>query len=163
MLTKFIIGALIVLASFFISTPINAHALSGKASWYGPGFQGRLTANGETYNMYDMTAAHKTLPFGTIVAVTNLNNGRSARLRITDRGPYIHGRVIDTSKAAAIQLGFLDSGVAPVSIDVIYLGDNAYQHRVKPIKKSSSKRYLKKTKKKYAIKRKYKRFKKHKR
>lgn len=166
MFIKFVIGALIALTSLLISSPLFAHALTGKASWYGPGFQGRLTANGERYNMHEMTAAHKTLPFGTIVAVTNLNNGRSVRLRITDRGPFIKGRVIDTSKAAAIQLGFIDSGVAPVELEVIYLGDNAYQHQTRPIKSSFKKplkkmknRVVKKAKKKQALKRKYKRFK----
>ncbi|MGB3509978.1 MAG: septal ring lytic transglycosylase RlpA family protein [Microcoleaceae cyanobacterium] len=91
----------------------------GGASWYGPGFHGNLSASGERFNQYAMTAAHKTLPFGTKVRVTNLNNGRSAVVRINDRGPFIRGRVIDVSAAAARVLGMINSGVAPVKVEVI--------------------------------------------
>ncbi len=91
----------------------------GMASWYGPGFHGRLTANGERYNQNGLTAAHKSLPFGTQVRVTNLNNGRSVIVRINDRGPYIHGRVIDLSKGAANVIGLLNSGVAPVQLEIL--------------------------------------------
>ncbi|NEO84950.1 MAG: septal ring lytic transglycosylase RlpA family protein [Spirulina sp. SIO3F2] len=91
----------------------------GQASWYGPGFHGRRTANGERFNQNAMTAAHRTLPFGTRVRVTNLNNGRSAIVRINDRGPFIHGRVIDLSRAGASAIGMLGSGVAPVQVEVI--------------------------------------------
>jgi rare lipoprotein A len=86
----------------------------GKASWYGPGFQGRLTANGERFNTNAYTAAHKTLPFGTKVKVTNKNNGRSVVVRINDRGPFVHGRVIDLSKASARAIGI--SGVADITM-----------------------------------------------
>ena len=88
----------------------------GSASWYGPGFHGRKTASGEVYNMHDMTAAHKHLPLGSQVKVTNLNNGKSVIVRINDRGPFHGDRVIDLSKAAAQQLGVLQAGVAKVSI-----------------------------------------------
>lgn len=91
----------------------------GKASWYGPGFHGRTTANGERYNMHAMTAAHRTLPFGTKVRVKNLRNGRSAVLRINDRGPFIRGRVIDVSKTAAGKLGMIRSGTARVKVEVV--------------------------------------------
>ncbi|NER01710.1 MAG: septal ring lytic transglycosylase RlpA family protein [Okeania sp. SIO3C4] len=91
----------------------------GWASWYGPGFHGNLSASGERYNQYAMTAAHKTLPFGTRVRVTNLNNGSSVVVRINDRGPFIAGRVIDLSAAAAGILGMIHSGVAPVKVEVI--------------------------------------------
>ncbi|MDJ0732041.1 MAG: septal ring lytic transglycosylase RlpA family protein [Crocosphaera sp.] len=91
----------------------------GMASWYGPGFHGRLTANGERYNQNGLTAAHKSLPFGTQVRVTNLNNGRSVIVRINDRGPYIHGRVIDLSKGAASVIGLVSSGVAPVQLEIL--------------------------------------------
>src|SRR5918995_7022236 len=74
--------------------------LSGTASWYGPGFHGRTTANGERYNMYELTAAHRSLPFGTKVRVTNRMNGKSVVVRINDRGPYGGGRVIDLSRGA---------------------------------------------------------------
>ncbi len=87
---------------------------SGKASWYGPRFHGRLTANGERFNTNDMTAAHKTLPFGTKVRVTNTKTGQSVVVRINDRGPYAHGRVIDLSKASARPIGV--DGVAPVTL-----------------------------------------------
>ncbi len=91
----------------------------GMASWYGPGFHGRLTANGERYNQNGLTAAHKTLPFGTQVRVTNLNNGRSVTVRINDRGPFIRGRVIDLSKGAANVIGLVSSGVAPVQLEIL--------------------------------------------
>ena len=91
----------------------------GKASWYGEPFHGRKTANGERYNMYELTAAHKTLPFGTVVKVKDLNSGRSVDVRINDRGPFIDGRVIDLSKAAAEELGMAEDGVKPVSVTVV--------------------------------------------
>lgn len=87
----------------------------GRASWYGPGFHGNLTANGETYDQYAMTAAHKTLPFGTRLRVTNTANGRSVVVRINDRGPFVAGRDLDLSRAAAEALGF--AGVATVRIE----------------------------------------------
>ena len=90
---------------------------SGKASWYGPGFHGRRTASGERFNTNDMTAAHKTLPFGTKVRVTNKKTGQSVVVRINDRGPYAHGRVIDLSKASARTIGI--SGVADVTLNRI--------------------------------------------
>ena len=87
---------------------------SGKASWYGPGFHGKLTANGERFNTNDLTAAHKPLAFGTEVRVTNERTGTSVVVRINDRGPYAHGRVIDLSKAAAQAVGI--EGVGEVSL-----------------------------------------------
>ncbi|NET56132.1 MAG: septal ring lytic transglycosylase RlpA family protein [Symploca sp. SIO2E6] len=92
---------------------------SGLASWYGPGFHGRLSASGERFNQNALTAAHRTLPFGTNVLVTNLNNGRSVIVRINDRGPFIRGRVIDLSVAAARVIGMLNSGIAPVHIQIL--------------------------------------------
>jgi len=88
----------------------------GIASWYGPGFHGKRTANGEIYDMRAMTAAHKLLPLGTMVRVTNKNNGRSLVLRINDRGPFVDDRVIDLSRAAAEKLDILAKGTAPVRI-----------------------------------------------
>ena len=99
--------------------PIIASTFGGEASWYGPGFHGRLTANGERYNQNAMTAAHRRLRFGTRVRVTNLNNGRSVVVRINDRGPYARGRVIDVSAAAARSLGMIKSGVAPVRVTIL--------------------------------------------
>lgn len=91
----------------------------GIASWYGPGFHGKTTANGERFDMHGLTAAHKTLPFGTTVRVTNLTNDRSLIVRINDRGPFVSGRIIDLSKRAAERLGFISAGKAKVRVQVI--------------------------------------------
>ena len=91
----------------------------GNASWYGPDFHGKLTSNGETYNMYDMTAAHKTLPMNTIVKVTNLRNGLSTVVRINDRGPFIATRIIDLSNKAAHKINMVGAGTAPVSLEIL--------------------------------------------
>jgi rare lipoprotein A len=95
----------------------------GIASWYGSNFHGRKTSNGEIYNMYAYTAAHKTLPMNTIVKVTNLNNHKSVVVRINDRGPFVNGRIIDLSYAAAKKIGMDKIGTAPVKIEVISLGN----------------------------------------
>ena len=102
---------------------------TGVSSWYGPNFHGKLTANGETFNMYAKSAAHNTLPLGTVVRVTNLDNEKSIILTINDRGPFAKNRILDCSAAAAKELGFYVKGTAPVSIEVIELGDNKYYHR----------------------------------
>jgi len=91
----------------------------GIASWYGPNFHGKYTSNGEIYNMYAFTAAHKTLPMDTMVKVTNLNNGKSVIVRINDRGPFVKGRIIDLSYVAGKQIGLDKSGIAPVKLTVI--------------------------------------------
>jgi rare lipoprotein A len=96
---------------------------NGLASWYGREFHGKKTSNGEAYNMYAMTAAHKTLPLGTYVRVHNLENNRSAVVRINDRGPFVRGRIIDLSYAAADEVGIVDSGTARV--EVVALGQRA--------------------------------------
>jgi len=93
-----------------------------KASWYGPKFHGRMTANGEIYDQMAFTAAHKRLSFGTLLKVTNVKNGRSVIVRINDRGPYIEGRDLDLSKGAAIELGMLRKGVARLKIEELSLG-----------------------------------------
>ena len=98
---------------------IIANTFSGRASWYGPGFHGRRTANGEIFNQNALTAAHPSLEFGTKVKVTNLNNGRSVVVRINDRGPYAGGRVIDLSAAAAQSLNMVRSGVARVKVTIL--------------------------------------------
>jgi len=92
---------------------------SGMASWYGPGFHGRRSASGEVFNQNALTAAHRSLPFGTLVRVTNLNTGSSVVVRINDRGPYSYGRVIDLSAAAAQAIGLMRAGVAQVQVDVV--------------------------------------------
>lgn len=96
-----------------------AYRASGWASWYGPGFHGALSASGEVFNQYAMTAAHRSLPFGTRVRVTNVNTGASVVVRINDRGPFTGGRVIDLSAAAASSIGMMSSGVAPVSLEIL--------------------------------------------
>jgi rare lipoprotein A len=90
---------------------------TGKASWYGGKFHGGPTASGETYNKRSMTAAHRSLPFGTRVRVTNMRNGRSVIVRINNRGPYSKGRIIDLSEAAAEKLDMIEAGVVPVRLE----------------------------------------------
>lgn len=92
---------------------------TGQASWYGPGFYGNRTANGEVFRPGTLTAAHRSLPFGTRVRVTNLNNGRSTVVRINDRGPFHGNRVIDLAHGAAQNLGVISSGVAQVKLEVL--------------------------------------------
>ncbi|HVH71615.1 MAG TPA: septal ring lytic transglycosylase RlpA family protein, partial [Candidatus Dormibacteraeota bacterium] len=91
----------------------------GNASWYGEPFNGRRASNGETYDMYKFTAAHRTLPFETMVRVTNLNNGKSTTVRITDRGPFVDNRIIDLSLAAAREIDLVGPGVGPVRVEVL--------------------------------------------
>ncbi len=91
----------------------------GKASWYGEKFHGRKTSNGEIYDMYAMTAAHKTLPLGTYVRVNNLQNGRHVDVRVNDRGPFVQGRIIDLSYTAAEQIGLVGPGTAQVRIEAL--------------------------------------------
>ena len=100
----------------------------GISSYYADDFHGKLTANGEVYDMYGLTAAHKTLPINTIVRVTNLDNEKSLILRINDRGPYIKGRILDCSYGAAKKLGFLTNGTTKVRVEVIEWGDGEYMH-----------------------------------
>ncbi|MBI3755918.1 MAG: septal ring lytic transglycosylase RlpA family protein, partial [Deltaproteobacteria bacterium] len=94
----------------------NGYEEEGIASWYGKDFHGKKTSNGETYNMYDMTAAHKTLPLGTYVKVTRLDNGKETIVRVNDRGPFVKGRIIDLSYKAASEIGIADSGTTRVKI-----------------------------------------------
>lgn len=106
-------------AASFTHAAKKAQQNVGIASWYGEDFHGRKTASGEIFDMHDMTAAHPKLPLGSMVRVTNLENGKDAILRITDRGPYAGGRILDVSKSAAGCLGFIDSGMTRVRIDVL--------------------------------------------
>ena len=96
-----------------------AYAYTGVASWYGPGFYGNRTANGETYRPGTFTVAHRSLPFGTRVRITNLNNGRSAVARVNDRGPYVGGRIVDLGQGIASHLGVTSSGLADVRLEVL--------------------------------------------
>lgn len=97
---------------------------SGIASWYGPDFHGKKTSNGEIYNMHNLTAAHKTLPMNTMVKVTHVNNGKTVIVRINDRGPFVAGRVIDLSKAAATSINMIGTGTAPVKLEVVGFNGN---------------------------------------
>jgi rare lipoprotein A (peptidoglycan hydrolase) len=95
------------------------HVLNGMASWYGPGFHGKKKASGEIYDQNKLTAAHKTVPLGSKARVTNLENGNSVEVEINDRGPFVEGRIIDLSRAAAGALGIVGSGTAPVQVELI--------------------------------------------
>ena len=121
MLATFLVSSsAILLPSVASAEPSNESGKviqSGRASWYGPGFHGRRTASGETFNTNELTAAHRTLPFGTRVRVVNKKTGKSVVVRINDRGPYAHGRVIDLSRASAQAIGMLGVG----SVDVAQL------------------------------------------
>jgi rare lipoprotein A len=116
----FIVGVILVLASCARMTYFpGGNVQKGLASWYGPEFNGKATSNKEIYDMHALTAAHPTLPFGTYVKVTNLDNGKSVVVRINDRGPFVKGRIIDLSYAAAAKLGMSGPGVVPVTIEVL--------------------------------------------
>ena len=124
----------------------------GIASWYGPNFHGKYTSNGEVYNMFSFTAAHKTLPMNTIVKVTNLINGKSVIVRINDRGPFVKGRIIDLSYAAGKKIGLDVMGTAPVKLTVIGFNGktfvNEYMIQVGAfLNKKSAKKVAKKYKK----------------
>lgn len=117
------------LRTFFLDTPVALNEVlvnatssmvqHGVASWYGPRFHGRKTANGEIYDMHDFTAAHLTLPLGTVIRVTNVENDRTTLVRVNDRGPYIEGRILDLSYSAAKALGVLGNGTANVKVEVV--------------------------------------------
>lgn len=116
--------AMVVALCFSMSLCVPAFA--DTASWYGPGFHGKRTASGERYNMYALTAAHKTLPFGSVVRVTNTKNGKSVTVKINDRGPFKPGRVIDLSKAANQAIS---CNLCPVKLEVLKKGDGKYRRR----------------------------------
>jgi len=105
----------------------NTHSLvaEGKASYYADQFHGRRTANGETFNTHKLTAAHPSLPFGTWVKVTNLNNGKDVVVRINDRGPFVKGRIIDLSTDAAKEIGIMKSGTVRVKLETLKSGFSA--------------------------------------
>ncbi|MFQ6678308.1 MAG: septal ring lytic transglycosylase RlpA family protein [Fidelibacterota bacterium] len=108
----------------------HSKVIYGVSSFYAEDFHGKLTANGEVYDMYGLTAAHKTLPLNTIARVTNMDNDKSIILRINDRGPYVAGRILDCSYGAAMKLGFVGQGTAKVKIEIIEFGDDQYmKHR----------------------------------
>ncbi len=131
---KFLSGIILFfIASIFLSscgivrtttdTEVRGVVGSGIASWYGPDFHGNLTANGERYDMNELTAAHRTLPFNTVVQVENLENNKSVVVRINDRGPYVGNRIIDLSRRAAEEIDMISSGTASVRLLLIEEGD----------------------------------------
>jgi rare lipoprotein A len=125
--TRFSLASLLFLTLFLMSSCATSRGTAtrgmtlevGIASWYGPTFHGKSTANGETYNQNELTAAHKTLPFNTVVKVTNLDNGKSVTVRINDRGPYAGNRVIDLSRAAAAEIDMIGPGTAQVRLELV--------------------------------------------
>ncbi|MBE0491898.1 MAG: septal ring lytic transglycosylase RlpA family protein [Sulfurospirillum sp.] len=124
-----------VLGKTYYPTQVSmGDSFSGVASWYGKDFHAKKTSNGEVYNMYDMTAAHKTLPMNTMLKVTNLSNERSAIVRVNDRGPFVKSRIIDLSYAAASRLDMQTKGTAPIRIEVIgfngVIGDMQHKQSV---------------------------------
>ena len=118
----------IICVAMFLATPLAGEE-TGYASFYAGKFQGRLTANGEVFDTKRFTAAHKTLPFNTIVRVTNIENEETTFVRINDRGPFVEGRVIDLSRVAAASIGMVAAGIARVRVDVVSPGDNQTYHR----------------------------------
>ncbi len=99
--------------------PKRGRSQTGMASWYGKKFNGRPTASGEIFDMYKLTAAHKKLPFGTRVRVTNLKNGKSVVVKVNDRGPFVRGRIIDLSYAAAKKIKMINDGVVKVRVEIV--------------------------------------------
>jgi rare lipoprotein A len=122
----FCVSAILVVATLVGCGAIFGHCMPrkgrpqfGKASWYGEKYHGRKTACGEIFDMHKLTAAHLSLPLVTIVKVTNLENGKSVVVKVNDRGPYVRGRIIDLSYAAAKKIGMLEDGVAKVKIEIV--------------------------------------------
>lgn len=129
---KKIVTLLTLLVTLFFTTnvmaktKVNQHSTRGEASYYAHFHHGKKTANGERFNMHALTAAHRTLPLGSKIKVTNLNNGKEVVLRVNDRGPYAKGRVLDVSLAAAKKLDMIKTGTAKVSIQILHVGNNKY-------------------------------------
>jgi len=117
--TLYVIGTVVLVGVAVLFSMFGPYYETGIASWYGPGFDGNLTANGEVYDMNGISAAHKTLPFGTVVRVVDFDTGRSIVVRINDRGPFIEGRIIDLSKGAAEKLGMVERGIIPVGLRIV--------------------------------------------
>lgn len=119
--------------TYHINFDTHGFRQQGVASWYGQKFHGYHTANGEVYNMYALTAAHKTLPLPSFLKVTNQINGKSVVVRVNDRGPFHDDRILDLSYAAALQLGYMAKGTAPVDIEVIIPADTPQKTNMSPV------------------------------
>jgi rare lipoprotein A len=118
----FVVSLAIACASAPVPPPQPSDQLRGLASWYGQEYSGRTTANGEIFDPWQLTAAHRTLPFGTVVDVKSAKTGQTVRVRINDRGPYIHDRMIDLSYAAAAKIGLVEPGTGEVELTVVRVG-----------------------------------------
>ncbi len=127
----------VLILGFILMNTANAQTQTGKASFYADKFEGRTTASGEKYKHNKPTAAHKTLPFGTKIRVTNLANNQAVEVVVNDRGPYVDGRIVDLSKSAAEQLGFVNLGLADVKLEVVDAGDGKGKTRPVSIEKVS--------------------------
>lgn len=119
MIREILVAAVVILLATVAIFQTPAYDQVGIASWYGPGFHGERTSSGEIFDMHEMTAAHKSLPFGTLVKVVDLETGRSVVVRINDRGPFIPGRIIDLSRAAGERLGIIRKGTARVGLKIV--------------------------------------------
>ena len=128
---------LFLICSVFIVGAAFGQYQTGKASFYSDKYDGHLTASGEKYKHTKLTAAHKTLPFGTKVRVTNVANSQSVEVVVNDRGPYVDGRIIDVSRSAAEKLGFINQGLADVKIEVLDAGDGKSGMEIKSIDRVS--------------------------
>jgi len=117
--TLYLLSSAALVAVAILLALFGPYYETGIASWYGPGFDGNYTANGEIYDMNGVSAAHKTLPFDTVVRVVELETGRSIVVRINDRGPFVEGRIIDLSKGAARELGIIDKGITKVGLRIL--------------------------------------------
>jgi len=117
--TLYLLSSAALVAAAVLLALFGPYYETGIASWYGPGFDGNYTANGEIYDMNEVSAAHKTLPFDTVVRVVELETGRSVVVRINDRGPFVEGRIIDLSKGAARELGIVDKGITRVGLRIL--------------------------------------------
>lgn len=124
MKNKFLVGIFIFLSINMSLSALTLYKNDVTASYYAEKFHGKRTSNGEIFNMNDLTCAHKSLPFNTILKVTNLSNGKTVQVRVNDRGPFVAGREIDLSKAAAKKIGMITSGTAKVKIQIVKMGKN---------------------------------------
>ena len=125
---RIVVALFVAFVTVAPATRVGAHAttsgisLKGLASWYADAHHGRPTASGELFDQHALTAAHRSLPFGTIVRVTNLRNGKTVDVRVNDRGPFIAGRIIDLSRAAARAIGSIGHGIVPVRLEIVPSG-----------------------------------------
>lgn len=131
-----LLSVLILLCIFQTAFSLELYKEGVTASYYAEQFHGKKTSNGETFNMYALTCAHKALPFNTVVRVTNLSNGKQVDVRVNDRGPFVVGREIDLSKAAAVKLGMIGKGTTKVRLEIVKMGPNTKQSQVTAQKSS---------------------------